>query len=318
MPRSRRSKKPQNPEAQSAAAQRAAASPRKRGAPGALSASSGEKRLKKNEDSSSLSDSSNEEEGDEEDDNDDDEDEDDAEPSNGELSSSAGAPSPLTYNTSLLGASDSCAWKPVLSGEDYTTLKMLLIESVMRSMPHCHVQDPRSVENISRHLAWTQIWDINVARASKYEHVPPLNSTQTAKVISGTVQHCVDLAMRNDTCVLFDRIMENGRIFQALQKHLETKLPSVGAGGRPLMVDAFIAEAVAFVKSEEFLNMVCKEMFQEQGMPRFQCAEALTRRLFDEWNDKGTSTKAMKEFIVRIVDRTSHFFINQRVRQYLK
>ena len=311
---SRRSRKPDNPEAQSAAAQRAAASPRKRSASGASSAPSGKKRHKTNKVSSSSSDSSNEEEGNEEDDDDDD---DDAEPSNGELSSVAGAASTITYNTSLLKAKDSCAWKPTLSGEDYKTLQMLMVESVVRSMPHFHVQDPRAVENIARHLAWTQIWDLNQARANAYETLTPMNSAQTANVISNTVYYCVNLAVRSDTCVLFERLMGNEVIFQKLQEHLRETVPSITSGGQKLVIDELIGKAVEFVKSSEFLDLVCTEMFQEQGMPRFQCTEAATRTLFDEWNRTGSATEAMKLFAVRIVDRTSHYFINQRVREFL-
>ena len=302
---------------QSAAARRAAASPRKRSASGASSASSVKKKQKKNEDSSSSSDSSNEEEGNEEDDDDDDDEGDDAEPSNGELSSVAGAASTLTYNTSLLKAKDSCAWKPTLSGEDYKTLQMLMIESVRRSMPHFHVQDPRAVENIARHLAWTQIWDLNQARANAYETLTPMNSAQTANVISNTVYYCVNLAVRSDTCVLFERLMGNEVIFQKLQDHLRETVPSITLGGQNLVIDELIGKAVEFVKSSEFLDLVCTEMFQEQGMPRFQCTEAATRKLFDEWSRTGLATEAMKMFAVRIVDRTSHYFINQRVREFL-
>jgi len=306
---------------QSAAVQRAAASPRKRSASGASSASSGKKRHKKNKDSSSSSDSSNEEDGNNDDDDDDDDDDaedaEDAEPSNGDLSSSALAAPSIVYNTSLLQAKDSFAWKPVLSGEDYTTLRMLMIESVMRSMPHFHVQDPRAVENISRHLAWTQIWDLNQARANAYETLTPMNSAQTANVISNTVFYCVNLAVRSDTCVLFERLMGNEVIFQKLQDHLRETVPSITSGGQNLVIDELIGKAVEFVKSSAFLDLVCSEMFQEQGMPRFQCTEAATRTLFDEWNRNGSATEAMKLFAVRIVDRTSHYFINQRVREFL-
>ena len=223
----------------------------------------------------------------------------------------------LRFNPALLTIPNSCAWKPVLSNEDYMTLQMLLTESVVRSLPHCHIQDPRSVENIARHLTWTQIWDIDQARVNDHDDLTPLDKTQTSKIISGAVQHCVNLALRNDSCVLFDRIWENQQIFDELHHHLRTRFPSMESGGQQIVIDAFIAEAVKFVKSAQFLNLVCKEMFNKEGMPRFQCTEAVLRRLFKEWIDEGTTTKAMKEFIVRIVDRTSHVFINQRVRQYL-
>ena len=127
----------------------------------------------------------------------------------------------LRFNPALLTIPNSCAWKPVLSNEDYLTLQMLLKESVMRSLPHCHIQDPRSVENISRHMAWTQIWDINQARLNDHDDLTALDKAQTSRIINGTVQHCVDLALRSETCVLFERIWENQQIFDALQDHLQ-------------------------------------------------------------------------------------------------
>ena len=91
----------------------------------------------------------------------------------------------------------------------------------------------------------------------------------------------------------------------------------MNSGGQQIMIDDFIREAVTYVKSAEFLNLVCKEMFNEQGTPRFQCTEAVTRKLFAAWSRDGTATKAMKDFIVTVVDRTSHVFINQRVMEFL-
>lgn len=224
----------------------------------------------------------------------------------------------LHLNTALLTIPNSCAWKPVLSNEDYTTLQMLLTESVMRSLPHCHIQDPRSVENIARHVAWTQIWDINQARLNDYKNLTALDKAHTSRIVSATVQHCVNLALRSETCILFNRIWENQHLFDALQDHLHRCFPSIKSGGQQILIDAFIGEAVDFVKSTQFLDLVCKEMFSKEGMPRFQCAEAVWRRLFEEWNNGGATTKAMKDFLVRIVDRTSHVFINTRVRQYLE
>ena len=90
------------------------------------------------------------------------------------------------------------------------------------------------------------------------------------------------------------------------------------SGGQQIVIDAFIGEAVKFVKSAQFLDLVCKFLFNKKGMPRFQCTEAVFRRLFNEWIEGGATTKAMKDFIVRIVDRTSHVFINVRVRQLLE
>ena len=224
----------------------------------------------------------------------------------------------LHFNTALLTIPNSCAWKPVLSNEDYTTLQMLLTESVMRSLPHCHIQDPRSVENIARHVAWTQIWDINQARLNDYKNLTALDKAHTPRIVSATVQHCVNLALRSETCILFNRIWDNQRLFRSLQDHLHRCFPSIKSGGQQIFIDAFIGEAVDFVKSTQFLDLVCKEMFSKEGMPRFQCTEAVWRRLFEEWNEGGATTKAMKDFLVRIVDRTSHVFINTRVRQYLE
>ena len=312
---------------QSAAIQKAAASSRKRSNSDASSASSGGKRRKTNKESDTSSLSSSNDDDNQEDDDDDDDDGDDGDDGDngddgdggspdGDLSSSALSAPSIVYNTSLLNAKDSFVWKPVLSPEDYTTLSMVLTESVKRSMPHLHIQDPRAVENVARHLAWTQIWDLNQARANAYENLTPLNSGLAAEVISNTVYYCVDAAVQSDTCILFERIMENEIIFQKLQSHLVETFSSVNSGVQNLVIDQLIGKAVEFLKSKQFLDIVCKEMFQEQGMPRFQCTEMVIRKLFDEWNRVGTATEAMKRFAASIVDRTSHYFINQRVRVF--
>lgn len=221
----------------------------------------------------------------------------------------------FSLNRTLFGDKTSFVWKEELNNEDCVTLLMLLKESVARALEFCHVQDPRAVENVARHLAWTQIWDINQARANEYESLPPLNKAITDKTITAVVESCVEPVLRdNNNGIIFNRIMYNDRVFDSLNSSLRASF-STTSDAAVLDLNSVLRQAVEHMQSDAFVNLVCEEMFRAGGV-RYQVCDSLLRGLFEDWTTSGAAPAFMQDFVESIVDRSSHFFLRDRIKNY--
>ena len=220
----------------------------------------------------------------------------------------------ITLNTFLFGSDEAFVWKHPMTPADYNALEKLLIDSVLQSAQRCHVQDGRSVENIARHVAWTQVWEINQARRHDY-NLPEMDTLQTDPIIRRVVGECVRLTLTHPGCVTFDRFSVDADIFAAAYQALDSVFRQESASAAGVSLQNVVKHAVQVMQSQAFVDLVCNKMFS--AAPRYQACEQVTRTMFAEWKSTRKAPVPIAGFVANLIDKISHFYLKKLVIQYI-
>lgn len=217
----------------------------------------------------------------------------------------------ISFNRYLFQDDQAFVWKVATTSADYDTLKMFLLKSVMHSLQQCHVQDARAVENISRHLAWTQLWEINQARTEDY-NIPELDTDMTGKVLTSVVNDCVTAALYNKDCVLFARISDDKEILEAVYRMANAIFER---NGDKYDLKHIVQQSVALLQSPTFVNFTCQKMFR--NVPEHKMCEELTRAMFEVWRLEKRAPTPIAGLVTSLVDKIARYFLKTIVLQYL-
>jgi len=201
----------------------------------------------------------------------------------------------------------------VLTPADYGALKTLLESCVRGSLKICHMRDPRAVENLARHLLWTQIWELNETR--KDRNIEEFNKEIINHILRGVVDDCVKVALRSKECVLFKRIAEDQEIFGAAVQMTRALFVDSSAD-IDFSLKVLVERTVHVLQSADFVNFVCEKMFQVA--PRYQSCENLTRAMFAEWRSTRKVPLPMEGFVSGLVEKLASSLLKQIVLQYVR
>lgn len=222
--------------------------------------------------------------------------------------------SEIKFNKVLFGSDAAFTWKQPMTSADYVTLEMLLKNSVLQAVFKCHVQDARAVENLARHIAWTQVWEINEARRHDY-NIPDMDKHCTDQILRRVVAECIRLALQNPECVTFERISTDSDIFSSAYQLLHSVFQQESASNAGVNLQNIVQQAVRMMQSQQFVDLVCEKMFSL--VPRYQACEQVTRAMFAEWGRSKKAPAPIAGFVANIIDKISHLFLKKLVIQYI-
>ena len=141
-----------------------------------------------------------------------------------------------------------------------------------------------------------------------------MDKNRTDAILVDVVDDCVQVALENEGCVMYQRFAENEDVFAHVYTYMEPFVISQEGDGRADM-KSLIKKIVEYMKSPAFTTYLMESMFRVA--PRYQSCEKFTKTMFEKWRSQDKAPKPIASFVASVVERMSRLFLRRIVMSYI-
>lgn len=221
---------------------------------------------------------------------------------------------PPMFHTHVMQDPHSLIYKQFLTEDDYAALAAFLQQTVSNCVKMCHVVDARGIEHIAKHTLRTHIWQINMIRQEGNIQLGVLDRQRSDNMLRLVTQNIVGSAMNHSACTTFESISNNVVVCAKAHIMLEASFQPDSKGVHDL--GKITNQIVTTMKTEEFVNYLCKVVFHEQMS--FPVCELLTKRMFGEWRNNGKAPAPLRNMAKNIVEKVISRYIYNMVEKQMQ